>query len=83
MSTDGPLNANVTLTIPRFAAEELRKLAASRKRALASLAKSPLPGMRRHAEKRTSEAEAWEAVQRVCEDALVTPDYEIVGEVPV
>ena len=48
---------NLTLTLDRLIVEELLKLAKSRKRALWSLAKSPVAGMRRHAAKRTQEAD--------------------------
>ena len=60
----------VTLTTSREAAEELQKLARSRKRAFLTLANSPLPGQRRHAEKRKAQAAEWEQVEGDCAKAL-------------
>lgn len=68
---------SVILTTSREAVEELQKLAKSRKRALLSLANSPLVGQRRHAEKRKEQAAAWAQVEGDCVLAL-NPEMEPV-----
>ena len=70
----------VTLTTSRDAIEELLKLARSRKRALLTLANSPLAGQRRHAEKRKAQAAQWEQVEGDCAKALAPePEWHTVG----
>ena len=64
----------LSVTLPRYALDELEKLARSRKRALLSLANSPLPGQRRHAEKRRGEAANWAIVESLVIEALKAPD---------